>query len=111
MEILISPPAVYRTWLTDLENLKKVTEDTLNVKIDTKTSARPNVDARRVFTLLAFKKYNSKLHQIAILLSRDHAMAIHYRNTGSDLLKTDKAFRTKYSRVESNLLKCEYINS
>lgn len=87
----------------ELKKIKAKVEETLHVEIGTKTSRRDIVDARRIFTLIAFKNSKPKLKEIGELTGKDHAMAIHYRRSGKDLLKVDSSFRAKYNMVLEQL--------
>ena len=57
-----------------------------------KPRERKNVDARRIYAMLAVKYTSNTLTVIAKTICRDHASIIYYNKTNEDILLYDKEF-------------------
>jgi len=56
------------------------------------------VDAKRIYSLLAFQRTHEKWEVIGDHIDRSHSLMIHHKNRGLDYLKIDKSFKNIYER-------------
>lgn len=61
------------------------------------------VDAKRIYGHLACRYTPKSLNRIGKPIKRCHAMILHYKNTCSDFLETDKRLRNSYENIEKEI--------
>lgn len=83
------------------KQLKKLIEETFDVKIDTSTRRREIVDLRRVFSIICVEYYLLTHQKTGELMNKDHSSVTHHIKTGNALLKFDSVFRKLFSEIKS----------
>ena len=56
------------------------------------------VDAKKIYSLLAFQRTNEKWENIGDHIDRSHSLMMHHKNKGLDYLENDKAFKKLYEK-------------
>lgn len=87
----------------NLETLKEKVNILLGVDMSSKGGERTVVDARKIFTVIAIELISKNVSKIGRSINKHHVTVMHYRDSGNNLLKTDKEFRDKYNLVKNSI--------
>jgi len=94
--------------IENLEILRNLIIKHFNVDPLDKNRARNIVDAKKVFTLIAFNEINGfRYNSVSRYMGYNHATLIHHVKTARDLLEYDFKFKEMYSKIESEFF---YLN-
>tara|TARA_R110001592_G_scaffold60027_1_gene182483 strand:- start:284 stop:679 length:396 start_codon:yes stop_codon:yes gene_type:complete len=94
--------------IENLEILRNLIIKNFNVDPLDKNRARNIVDAKKVFTLIAFNEINGFSYTpVSRYMGYHHATLIHHLKTARDLLEYDLKFKEMYSKIESQFF---YLN-
>lgn len=90
-----------------LQVIIDIVEDVTGVDIRTKTRKRENVDARFIYSSLAWKYVDAPLALIGGFIDVDHTSVMHHKKQTDNLLGYDKGFIEKFNACESRIPKVE----
>ena len=79
--------------------LQAIVDDVLKADIMSKKRTRPNVDGRRMFSMVLMgEQYTAT--RIGQYLRKDHATILHYMKSADGFLQSDVNFKNKYQEVK-----------
>ena len=94
--------------IENLEILRNLIIKHFNVDPLDKNRERNIVDAKKVFSLIAFNEINGFSYTtVSRFMGYHHATLIHHVKTAKDLLEYDFKFKEMYSKIESEFF---YLN-
>ena len=85
------------------QQLKKIIKEEIGIDIHSKKRYRGNVDAKKIFSYIMYKRGMSK-SQIAREIGVRHCTVIHYLKTIDSLMKYDPSFSYNYNLCNESFI-------
>ena len=90
-----------------MDTLKEITyaiQEVTGINIIRNESRKSEVvDAKRIYSLLAYQRTHETWGSIGDYINRSHSLMMHHKNKGLDYLETDKSFKKLYKRCVNKI--------